>query len=253
MVEGCAILSVINYYFYKGDSMTKLEVLNLLEENKNDRGISNWDEMEFPKCHYKSFGIGLTQLRKLAKKVGKNHDLAMELWDSEYYDAKVISILIDDPKLITLKQMEKQVKDIDFGFMVHVFSACGAPVTKLSSIDKIAAEWVESSDSIKRRCAYGFLYELSKSKKKSAPNDDYFLKHINHMDNIYASEDKSVYMSIGAALMGIGKRNAKLNQAAIKVAKTIGSIPVESGKTKCEPFNVLKHLTSDALIKKLGL
>jgi len=233
--------------------MNKSEVMSLLESNKNDRGIKNLNEMEFDKCQYESFGIGMTVLRKLSKQIGKNHQLAQELWKTNNYDAKVVAILIDDAKSITLDQVESQVEDIDFGYLVHVFSACGAPVANVPYIAELASEWVESSDSVRRRCAYGFLYELSKSKKKTAPNDDYFLKYISHIDNIYPVEDKSVHMSMASALMGIGKRNLKLNQAALKVANSIGPIPVETGKTKCEPFNVSKHLTSDYLTKKLGL
>ena len=146
--------------------------------------------------------------------------------------------------------MEARVKNMDFGLLVHVFSACGAPTAKTPFIVDLASEWVESSDSVRRRCAYGFIYELSKSKKKSAPDDDYFLKYINHIDISFTKEDKSVYMSMSAALMGIGKRNLKLNQVALKVAKNIGPIPVETGKTKCEPFDVSKHLASDYLTKK---
>jgi 3-methyladenine DNA glycosylase AlkD len=196
--------------------------------------------------------MGLTVHRKLAKQIGKDHDLALELWDSNIYDMKVISILIDDPKLISIEQMESQVKDINFGYLVHVFSACGAPVAKTPFIVELTNEWVKDSDTVKNRCAYGFLYETSKSKKKSAPDDDYFLKHINHIDQSYTKVDKSVHMSMAAALMGMGKRNLILNQAALKVANKIGPVPVETGKTKCEPFDVTKHLTSDYLIKKLN-
>ena len=53
--------------------------------------------------------------------------------------------------------------------------------------------------------------------------------------------------------MSIGKRNKKLNTAAIKVAKAIGPIHFSDGDKTCEPMNVLKHLTSDDLRHKLGL
>ncbi len=231
--------------------MKKSDVLKLLKENQNKRGIENWIEMEAD-CQYKSFGIGLTMLRKLAKQVGKDHELASQLWNSEYYDMKVLGILIDDPKLITREQMKEQVADMDFGMMVHVFSACGAPVAKTVFIDEVADDWVKSKDSVKRRCAYGFVYELSKSNKKSAPDEGYFLRYINHIDKTYTKEDKSVHLSMGAALMGIGKRNLTLNQAALKVTKAMGPIPVESGKTQCEPMDISKHLTSDYLVKKFN-
>jgi 3-methyladenine DNA glycosylase AlkD len=233
--------------------MNKSEVFKLLESNKNEKGIKNWNEMEFDKCQYESFGIGLTVLRKLSKQIGKNHELAQELWDSNNYDAKIVSVLIDDSKLITQEQIESQVEDIDFGLLVHVFSACGAPIAKTPFIAEVASQWVESTDSVRRRCAYGFLYELSKSKKKSAPDDNYFLKYINHIGHSFVKESKSVHMSMASALMGIGKRNLTLNQAALKVANNIGPIPVETGKTKCEPFDICKHLTSDHLTKKFGL
>ncbi len=231
--------------------MNKSDVLQLLQENQNERGIKNWNEME-AESPYKSFGIGLTVLRKLAKQIGKDHDLAQQLWDSDYYDMKVIAVLIDDPKQITREQMEAQVKDVDFGMLVHVYSACGAPVAKTAFIDEVADEWVKSDDPVKRRCAYGLVYELSKSYKKSAPDDQYFHNYIKHIDKTFAKEDKSVHLSMGAALMGIGKRNLGLNKASIKVANQMGPIPVESGKTKCDPMDISKHLTSDYLAKKFA-
>lgn len=231
--------------------MNKADVYKLLEDNQNQRGIDNWQVLESD-CAYKSFGIGLTVLRKLAKQVGKNHALAKELWDSDYYDMKVLAVLIDDPKHITREQMESQVEEVDFGMMVHVFSACGAPVTKTSFIQAVADDWLLSDDSVRRRCAYGFIYELSKSTKKSAPDNDYFLDLINQIDQTFTGEDKSVHLAMAGALMGIGKRNKTLNKAALTVAKRIGPVPVESGKTQCEPMDITKHLTSDYLKNKFA-
>ena len=227
--------------------------MQLLKDNINQKGIDNWNETEAQKCGLKSYGMGLTVHRKLAKSIGKNPVLASELWNSDYYDARVISVLIDDPKTITKEQIESQVKNIDFGYLVHVYSACGAPVTKTPFISEVAQAWATSKDSIKRRCANGFIYELSKMKTKKAPDDDYFLSHVKLIDNSFANEDNSVRMSLASSLMGIGKRNVKLHQAALKVAMKMGPVPVNTGKTDCDPFDVVKHLTSDYLIKKLGL
>ena len=57
--------------------------------------------------------------------------------------------------------------------------------------------------------------------------------------------------AMAAALMGIGKRNKKLNTAAIRAAKAIGPVDIDYGDdNRCEPLDVLKHLTSDYLKKK---
>jgi len=78
-------------------AMTKTQVIALLKENRNERGVANWKK-HCAKSKLKSFGIGLTQLRKLAKQIGRDHKLAWELWKSDNYDVKVIGLLIDDPK-----------------------------------------------------------------------------------------------------------------------------------------------------------
>jgi hypothetical protein len=58
---------------------------------------------------------------------------------------------------------------------------------------------------------------------------------------------------MGAALMGIGKRSAVLNEAALKGARQVGPIEFTSASGACDPFDVVKHLTSDSLKKKLGV
>lgn len=232
--------------------MIKTDVINLLKANKNERGIENWHLLEAHKGSLLTFGIGLTVLRKLAKQIGRNHELANELWQNEYYDAKVISLLIDDPKLISINQVEKQVEDMKQGYLSHVFSSCNATLAKTPFVIELAEKWIISNDFMRRKCGYGLLYEISKSKKKNAPDDDFFIKFINHIENSFKNEVHDVKHSLACALMGIGIRNKILHPKALKVARMIGPIPVYSGKTKCDPFNIVKHLTSERVLSKMG-
>jgi len=233
--------------------MNHTEVIALLESHQNKNGIQKWKQQNSRPGALKSFGIGLTILRKLAKQVGKDHNLALELWKSEFYDAKIIALLVDDPKLITQDQAESQVENMQQGHLAHVFSSCGAPLAKTPFVVELACGWMISKNTIRRRCAYGLLYEISKSKKKNAPDDAFFLEKIEHISQSFSVENMIVKASMGGALMGIGKRNAKLNAAALTVAKAIGPIPIESDNSSCEPFDVVKHLTSDYIKNKLGV
>ena len=60
-------------------------------------------------------------------------------------------------------------------------------------------------------------------------------------------------MAMAGALVGMGKRNKTLNKEALKVAKKMGPIDFNEGTGNCDPFDPVKHLTSDYLKKKLGL
>ena len=229
--------------------MTKNEVFALLKENKNERGIAHWEKK--PR-QLKSFGIGLTQLRKLAKKIGRDRDLSRQLWESDVYDARVISLLIDDPKQLSREQAEEQVEDLEDGLLRHVFATCDATLAKTPFAFDLACEWMDSEDVNRRRCGYALLYELSKKNPKGM-DDGFLLGRIDHIQKTIHDEDMWVRESMAGALMGIGKRNKELNGAAIRAARAIGPIDVDYGDdNKCEPVNVLKHLESDYLKKKFA-
>lgn len=231
--------------------MTKTEVIELLEQNRDPRGEANWNKRGVATCGLSSYGIGLTKLRAIAKKVGRDHDLAQELWNEENHDARVIGLLIDDPKKLTRDQIEKQVDGAGAGLLSHVLSSCDAVLPKSPIAFEIARDWMKSEDHVRRSCGYGLVYELSKNNKDARLTDDFFLGCIDTIRETIGTEANSVRVAMGAALMGIGKRNKKLNAAAVEAATAIGPIHFSDGDKKCEPMDVLKHLTSDYLRQKL--
>ncbi len=133
-----------------------------------------------------------------------------------------------------------------------MFSSCDATLAKAPFVVELADKWIKSKDPVRRRCGYGLLYEISKSKKKSAPKDEYFLDHIAHIEKTYPKQTTNALMAMAGALMGIGKRNKKLNTAALKVARKIGPVDFDPDG-RCDPMDVTKHLTSDYIKDKLGI
>lgn len=233
--------------------MTVSEVLDLLHAERDERGMSNWEKLGSGTAGMRSYGIGLTRLRRLAKRVGRNRELALALWKTDVYEARVIALLVDDPARITLDQAEKQVEQLAGGMLAHVFASCDATLAKTSFVVELADRWVKSDDPVRRDCGYGLLYEVSKFSGKKAPNEGFFLAHVKRIADTIGTESEKVRLSMGAALMGIGKRSAVLNKAALKVGRDVGPIEFTSTSGECEPFDVVKHLTTDRLREKLGL
>ena len=195
--------------------MTKTEVLALLEENRDGRGEANWKAMGDRTGGLASFGIGLTRLRAIAKQVGRDHDLALSLWNERNHDAKIIGLLIDDPVQLTRDQVEKQVDGAGPGMLSHVLSSCGATLPMSPIAFEIATGWMASRDPVRRSCGYGLVYELAKDKKDERLTDAFFLGCVE------------------------------------KIGKAIGPIHFSNGDKKCEPMDVLKHLVNDHLRSKL--
>ncbi len=233
--------------------MTVSEVLDLLRDERDERGILSWEKLGPRAAGMTSYGIGLTRLRKLAKGIGRDRDLAQALWKTDVYDARVIALLIDDPARITREQAEAQVDQLAGGMLAHVFASCDATLAKTPFVVELADEWVRSGDPVRRDCGYGLLYEASKFSGKKAPSEEFFLSHIERIAESIDREPERVRLSMGAALMGIGKRSANLNAAALKVARVVGPIEFTSASGECDPFDVAKHLTTDRLKEKLGV
>ena len=226
--------------------MTETQVIALLEKNKNPRGIEHWKRLAGGKKG-KSFGIGLTQLRKLAKQVGKDHDLAQKLWKSDVFDAKTIAMLIDDPKKMTRTQVEKQVDDGLSWMMAHVFCSCDATLTRTPFVRELAVEWAGSKDNVRRRCGYLLLAELAKDRKDPSITDAFFEPYIDRIQKTIRKEENFVKDAMNCVIYAAGQRSAKLNERAIAAAKAYWPIQVDYGDNACEPLDVLKHLTGERI------
>lgn len=230
--------------------MTRTEVIALLRENKNERGVAHWKRLG---SKLKSFGIGLTQLRKLGKEIGRDHKLSGELWKSDIYDARIIGVLIDEPKKMTREQAEAQVEDLGHGMLSHVYCSCDAPLSKTSFARELAVDWMDSKDAMRRRCGYSLLYELAKNRRDRALDDAFFTRHVKRIRETIHDEENWVRDAMNASLLSIGKRSKKLNETALAAARAIGPVHVDYGDdNSCEVPDVVKHLSSDRLQKKLN-
>ena len=225
--------------------MTETQVLTLLEKNKNDRGIEHWKRLTGGKKG-RSFGIGLTQLRKLAKKVGRDHDLAAKLWKSDVVDAKIVSLLIDEPARMTRAQVEKQVDGMSW-MLAHVFCSCDATLTRTPFMRELAVAWADSKDDTRRQCGYLLIAELAKDKKDPALDDAFFEPYVERIAKTIRKEENLVRDAMNMVIFAAGGRSAKLNKKAIAAAKAYWPIQVSYGGEACEPLDVLKHLTKRGL------
>lgn len=231
--------------------MTVTEVHALLERHRVERGVAQF-ERRWAGTGLRSVGVGLTTLRRLAKGIGRDHLLARELWESDLYEARVLSLLIDDPRRMTRAQAEAQVGQLVGGQLAHVFSSCDAPLARAPFARSLAEEWMESPDPVRRGCGHALLYEFSKTRGRAAPEDGWFLHWVKRIDARQAAEPVDVRLAMATALMGIGKRSPALHREALRVARVMG--PIHWDPTgACDPFDVVKHLDNTRLRGLLGL
>lgn len=223
------------------ESMERLRALS------DPRGIAVWEKMYGTMEGF--LGIGVTKIKALAKELKRDHDRAVRLWDTGILDAQLLSIYTEEPKKVTLEQINRQMPEIRFAHTARRYGEEIIPPTPFAWA--LALEYSEHTDPMYRVCAYGIASELSIKEKKRADSDFYpFLEKIHQT---IQSEDNWVKDSMNYTLITFGSRNAEMNRRVLAICEAVGTITVDYGDTSCTTPDAPKILTSERVKAKLGL
>ncbi|MFZ1082552.1 MAG: DNA alkylation repair protein [Candidatus Kryptoniota bacterium] len=192
-----------------------------------------------------TLGISIPALRDTAKKIGKNHALALELWNSGIHEARILAGFVDDPESVTESQIEKWVNDFDSWDVCD--QVCSGLFDKTEFALKKAREWSGRKEEFVKRAGFVLMAALAVHDNDS--DEVTFQNFLPIIKREAIDERNFVKKAVNWALRQIGKRNARLNKAAIKTAKEIQKI--DSKAARWIATDALRELTSAAVIKKL--
>ena len=105
------------------------------------------------------YGISMPVLRKLSKKIGKNHQLALKLWKHGYHESRILSTLIEEPDKVDENQLDEWVKDFDSWDIcdqacINLFSNMPLAISKIK-------EWAKSDEEFIKRTAFSLIATIA--------------------------------------------------------------------------------------------
>src|SRR5438445_4370600 len=112
-----------------------------------------------------SFGISVPKLRSLAREVGRDHQLALKLWETGLHDARLLASMVDDPEQVTVDQMDKWVRDFDSWDVVD--GSCGTLFDKTPFAVSKAKEWCKRDEEFVKRAGFVLMAELAVHDKQA--------------------------------------------------------------------------------------
>jgi 3-methyladenine DNA glycosylase AlkD len=193
-----------------------------------------------------TFGVSIPNLRKIAKAAGKDHELALQLWDSGIHEARMLAGFIDDPALVTLEQMEEWVSDFDSWDVCD--QVCSNLFDKTSFAYRKASEWAGREDEFVKRAGFVLMAALAVHDKAAGENE---LEKFLSMIKREAFDGRNfVKKAVNWALRQIGKRNAYLNKLAVKTAVEIQKL--HSRSARWIAADAIRELESEAVQRRLG-
>jgi len=193
----------------------------------------------------KRLGVSVPDMRKLAKEVGRDHKLALDLWRTGIAEARILAGMVGDPAKLTDEQMEEWVKDI------NSWDVCDQVCMNLFEKNQLAwqkiIDWSEREEEFVKRTAFSLMACLAWHDKKAS--DEKFIELLNVITRAATDERNFVKKAVNWALRNIGKRNLNLNRAAINTAKEIQRL--DSKAARWIAGDAIRELESDAIQGKL--
>jgi 3-methyladenine DNA glycosylase AlkD len=150
-----------------------------------------------------NLGVSVTTLRKLAKEIGKDHQLAQQLWSTGVRDARMIAVLIDEPKLVTEEQVESWVKDFNSWDVCD--HCCGNLFDKTDFAYNKAFQWSKRKEEFIKRAGFALMAWLAVHDKET--NDKQFERFLTTIKRESNDDRNYVKKAVNWALRNIGKRN----------------------------------------------
>jgi 3-methyladenine DNA glycosylase AlkD len=165
----------------------------------------------------KAFGASVGSLQKLAKTLGRSHALAGALWESGWYEARMLAAFVDEPERVTSAQMDRWCRDFDnWGICdtvcFHLFDRTPFAWDK-------AVQWAASPRELVKRGGFVLMACLALH-DKTAP-DKHFLVWLPVIENGAGDQRNFVKKGVSWALRAIGRRNLALNEASVAVARRL--------------------------------
>ncbi|MBS1528347.1 MAG: DNA alkylation repair protein [Bacteroidetes bacterium] len=165
----------------------------------------------------KALGVSMPELRALAKTIKKDHQLALELWDTDIHECRILASIIDDHRLVTPQQMDQWVADFDSWDVCD--QACGNLFDRTPFAIEKALEYTRSEHEFVKRAGFVLMAEMAVHNKKA--DDLEFIRLLPIIEREACDERNFVKKAVNWALRQIGKRNSALLPLAIETAKRI--------------------------------
>jgi 3-methyladenine DNA glycosylase AlkD len=191
-----------------------------------------------------AIGVSMPKMRAYAKTIGRDHHLAMDLWDSGVHEARIMASLLADPELLTEEEMERWVRDLDSW---DLCDQCCSNLFRRPPCFRKALEWSGREEEFQKRAGFATMAALAVHGKGMSERDLQLLLEAvvreSHDDRNF------VRKAVNWALRQVGKRDLVSNAMAIAAAERI--LAKGDRTSRWVAYDALRELRSEAVRERL--
>jgi 3-methyladenine DNA glycosylase AlkD len=193
----------------------------------------------------KALGVRMGDIQKLARQLGRDHALALDLWKTDVYEARLLCAYVDEPERVTAAQMDAQARAFDNWAICDTL--CFALWVHTPHAFKKIRQWSNRRGEYVKRAAFALLASIALRGKTTG--DAELLRCLPLIARAADDERNFVKKSVSWALRGVGRRNLRLNRASITLAKKLAAS--KEAAPRWVGKDALRELSSAAVQRRL--
>jgi 3-methyladenine DNA glycosylase AlkD len=177
------------------------------------------------------FGVMLGDIRKLATKIKTNHDLAITLWETGNIDARLLAILLINPKNLSGDELDRMVRSVSFAQVADWLNSY--VVRNYPDKETLRQKWMADDDPWAARAGWS----LTSERIGKNPEGLDLPALLDRIESEMGDAAPEAQWTMNFCLAGIGIHFPKYRKRAIAIGETLGiyrDYPVSKGCTS--PF-----------------
>jgi 3-methyladenine DNA glycosylase AlkD len=222
--------------------MIKMEFEQIIHEFEELSDVDFAENMKkFGIRYVKSYGLRLPQIRKVAKQCGKNHDLALKLWNHGYHETYLMATLVEESEKVSSKQLNDWVNTFYSWDLVD--QACINLLRFIPEARENIFIWCDSDEEFVKRTAFSLIAVLAVHEKESD-----FEIYFDIIEEASKDNRNFVKKSVNWAIRQIGKIDLENNRKALDLAYEI--LEIDNKASKWVARGAIRELESEKVRSK---
>ena len=198
----------------KGEVAEALKWLERHGTKRNRDGLARYG-IQAPRA----FGVPMAKIQVLAKRLGRDQALAEALWETGWYEARLLTAFVAEPGRLTPSQMDRWCREFDNWAVCDTL--CFHLFDRTPHAFRKVAQWSRRREEFVRRAAFALLASLALHDKRST--DEPFARCLPLIEAAAGDERNFVKKSVNWALRAVGGRSPRLRASALTVARRLAA------------------------------
>lgn len=177
-------------------------------------------------------GVSVEHMKKIQKRVKKDYQLALDLYETGIYDAMYLAGLIADDARMTKKDLQRWVDKANSG------SLCSYTVPWVAAESshgwEMALKWIDAKNEGIASAGWATLVSLISIKEDSELDLPKLKELLKRVEKSIHDAPNSVRYAMNMFVIGLGTYVKSLGDLALKAGEKIGKVTVDMGQTACK-------------------